>query len=124
MKYAVTTLLLPSLLASLAMAAPVPAAKLTLRPSYGGAVIDGRVYVPTPDTLVGAWSAVGAARLMRCSPICEVVSSLPMKNTTVLGSESTYRIALGGQFIRGQRIAVSLRFRSGRVLVTTAVVNR
>lgn len=125
MKYVLTTLLLGCAVSgSVGQAAQAPAAKLTLRPSYGGAVVDGRVFVPTSDTLVSAWSGVGFARLMKCSPVCRVVPSIPMKNTAILGSESTYRIALGGQFIRGQKVAVTLRFRSGRVLVTTAVVNR
>lgn len=123
MKDILTPLLLAGALsASLSQAAQAPAAKLTLRPSYGGAVIDGRVYTPRADTLVGARSAVGFARLMKCTPVCQVVTGIPMKNTTLLGSESTYRVALGGQFLRGQKVAVTLRFRSGRVLVTTAVV--
>ena len=125
MKYGLTTLLLGCVLSgSAGLAAQAAAAKLTLRPSYGGAVVDGRIFVPTADTLVGARSGVGFARLMKCSPVCKVVSSIPIKNTTILGSESAYRIALGGQFIRGQKVSVTLRFRSGRVLVTTAVVNR
>lgn len=106
------------------VAAPAPAAKLSLHPSYGGAVASGRVYVPSSDTLVGAWSGMGFARLMKCSPVCRVVPSISFKGTMMLSGESTYRIALGGQFTRGQKVPVTLRFRSGTVIVTQAVVNR
>lgn len=119
MKYALCLLFLGT-----ALAASAPAAKLSLRPSYGGAVMDGRIFVPREDELVGAWSGVGFARLMKCSPKCKVVTSIPLKNTTVMGNETTYRIALGGQFTPGQKVTVTLRLRQQGVMVTQAVVSR
>lgn len=117
-------LVLALILTGPALAASGPAAKFTLQPSYGGAVVDGRVYVPKPDTLVGAWSGKGFARLMKCSPLCRVVTSIPLKGTTVMNGESGYRIALGGHFAVGQKVPVTLRFQSGALLITVAVVNR
>ena len=107
-----------------AASAPAPAAKLSLKPSYGGAVLEGRVYIPGNDALVGVWSGAGLARLMKCSPRCTVVSSIPLQNTTVFSGESPYRVALGGQFKVGQKINVTLRFKNQGVLLVPATVTR
>lgn len=115
---------LPSMTPGARGATPQPSAKVSLNRSYGGAVVVGRIYVPSSDTLTRAWSGVGSARLMKCSPVCKVVGGIPMKSTTTLSSDSTYRIALGGQFAAGQKLQLMLRFQSGRLLVTQAVVNR
>lgn len=101
-----------------------PTAKLTLNRSYGGAVVSGTIYSPKSDAIVGAWSGAGFARLMQCIPLCKVVPSIPLKNTVTLGSGSTYRIALGGQFVPGQKVRVVLRFKSSGLVITQAVVNR
>lgn len=101
-----------------------PAAKLTLKPSYGGAVLEGRIYVPGNDALTGVWSGAGLARLMKCSPRCTVVSVVPLQKTTLLNNASAYRVALGGQFKIGQKVNVTLRFKSQGVLVVPAVVTR
>lgn len=104
-------------------AASAPAAKLTLRPSYGGAVLEGRVFVPRTDALIGVWSGAGFARLMKCAPRCTVVPSIPLSNTMVFGNASAYRVALGGDFRPGQKVNVTLRLRGQGVVITQAVVS-
>lgn len=103
---------------------PMPAAKVTLKPSYGGAVLEGRIYVPRSDALIGVWSGAGLARLMKCSPRCTVVGSVPLQNTFVFGNSSAYRVALGGEFKVGQKVNVTFRLKNQGVLVVSALVTR
>ncbi len=101
-----------------------PAAKLVLRPSYGGAVLEGKIYVPGNDVLTGVWSGAGLSRLMKCVPRCAVVSSIPLKNTLFLSNSSSYRIALGGSYRIGEKISVTLRLRNQSILTTQATVTQ
>lgn len=126
MKFLSAIPLLPLGLAllGLAQAVPAPAAKVSLRPSYGGAVLEGRIYVPNSDNLVTVWSGAGHARLMKCSPVCSVIPAIPLKGTLIVNNGSAYRIALGGQFRVGQKVAVTLRFRNQGVLIIQAIVTK
>lgn len=99
-------------------------ADLKLMPSYGGALLTGRIGASKPDELLGVWSSLGRARLMKCAPRCEVVASVPITGNLVLSGGSGYRVVLGGNFKPGQKVSVVLRFRQGVVLNTAAIVNR
>lgn len=97
---------------------------LKLMPSYGGALLAGRIKASRPDELMGVWSSLGRARLMKCAPRCEVVPSLPISGNLILSGSSGYRVVLGGDFKPGQKVSVVLRFRQGVVLNHTAIVGR
>lgn len=105
-------------------ATPSTAAKLTLTPSYAGAVLQGRIYSPSNDAIVGVWSGAGFSRLLKCAPRCTVVKSIPLKNTLLVGSDSGYRVALGGKFTVGQKVNITLRFQNQGVLITQAIVTK
>lgn len=100
------------------------AQELELRLSYGGAVAQGQLALGREDALTGIWSSVGRARLLRCSPRCVTVQDLPFSGLLNLGPGSGYRVALGGEFRLGQKVALTLRFRSGEVLTLSARVSR
>lgn len=116
------TLLLAGL--GLALAARLPAADLGLRPAFGGAVLQGRVTVAGSDALTGVWSGAGRARLLRCTPRCETVESIPVPGTLLLGEGTLYRVVLAGDFRPGQRIRLALRFRQAPLLNTEAAMLR
>ncbi|AFD25631.1 hypothetical protein [Deinococcus gobiensis] len=115
---------LAALLSSLALAFQVPETQLSLRTSYGGAVLEGRVSASRNDALTGVWAGPGRARLMRCAPLCTVVTSVPVQGLLVLSGDSAYRVALAGQFQAGQKISVTLKFQNQGVVVAQAVVSR
>ena len=87
-------------------------------------MLQGRIYSPRNDAIVGVWSGAGFSRLMKCSPRCTVVKSIPIKNALLMGSDSSYRVALGGNFTVGQKLTVTLRFQNQGVLTTQAVVTK
>ena len=99
-------------------------ASLNLKITPGGAIVQGRVTVPREDELTGVWSSLGRARLMRCAPRCQVVSSVPVQGTLMLNGDSGYRVVLGGRVVAGQKISVVLRLRGGLILNVTAPVSR
>ncbi len=99
-------------------------ADLKLMPSYGGAVLTGRIGVSGPDEVLGVWSSLGRARLMKCSPRCEVVTSVPITGSLILSGSSGYRVVLGGSFKPGQKVSIVMRFRQGVILNTAAIVGR
>jgi hypothetical protein len=99
-------------------------ADLKLTPSYGGALLTGRIRAPKSDELMGVWSSLGRARMMKCAPRCEVVQSLPISGSLILSGSSSYRVVLGGTFKLGQKVSVVLRFRQGVVLNVIATVSR
>lgn len=102
----------------------LPSASLSLRSSYGGAVLEGRVSSARADAVLSVSSNVGKGRLMKCSPKCSVVSSIPLQNSLVLGVKTPYRVALGGKFRKGQRVNVVLRLKNQGAVVVSALVSR
>ena len=101
-----------------------PGAHLSLRLSYGGALVQGQLRGAAHDAVTGVWSSVGRARLLRCDPRCVTAPTLPLPGTLTLGSGSVYRVVLGGEFRPGQKVMLTLRLRSGQVLNAQAVVER
>lgn len=108
----------------IALAARPPAADLGLRPAFGGAVLQGRVTVAGGDALTGVWSGAGRARLLRCTPRCETVESIPVPGILPLGEGTAYRVVLAGDFRPGQRVRLSLRFRQAPLLNIEAAMLR
>lgn len=107
-----------------AQISPSAGASLSLKPTYGGAIMVGRVIMPRNDDLTGVWSSLGRARLMKCAPRCQVVPSLPVQTNLVLNADSLYRIVLGGKFTPNQKVSLVLRFRQGLVMNAVASVSR
>ena len=120
------TAVLAALLLSGAAAQTIPglSADLKLTPSYGGALLVGRVSASSADELMGVWSSLGRARLMKCAPRCEVVKAVPITGSLILSGSSGYRVVLGGSFKTGQKVSIVLRLRQGAVLNQTAVMGR
>lgn len=100
-----------------------PVASLSLRSSYGGAVLEGRVTGSQPDTLVRVSSSLGKGRLLKCSPRCNIVDSLPVSVLT-LGSRTPYRVVLGGHFRAGQKVRINLYFKKQGMISVQATVTR
>lgn len=111
-----------ALLAASGEAAQGLSANVTLAPVYGGLLLSGQVSTPRPDNLTGVWSPSGRARLMKCSPRCQVVESIPLPRTLLLSSDTEYRVVMAGKFTTGHKVALVLRFRNGQILNTTAAV--
>lgn len=107
-----------------ALAARAPSAQLSLRPSFGGAVLEGRIVAGPGDELTGVWSEGGRARLLKCSPRCAVVPTIPVTGTLLVGTGTPYRVAVSGAFRTGQRVKLALRFKDMQVLNVDAVVSR
>lgn len=117
--------LLPgSILGASAQTSHGMSASLSLKPTYGGAIVQGRVNVSKADELTGVWSSIGRARLMKCMPRCQVVSSLPVQGRLVLNGDSSYRVVLGGKVTPGQRVSLVLRLRGGLILNVMASAAR
>ncbi|GHF34442.1 hypothetical protein HNQ07_000132 [Deinococcus metalli] len=123
-KRAVLCLLPLALLSARAQGAQGLSATLNLKLMHGGAIVQGRVTVPKSDDVVGVWSSIGRGRLMKCSPRCVVVDSLPVEGSLQLGADSGYRVVLGGRLTAGQKISLVLRLRGGLILNVTAPVMR
>ncbi len=103
---------------------PGMSADLKLTPSYGGALLIGRIKASKADELMGVWSSLGRARLMKCAPRCEVVRAVPISGSVILSGNSGYRVVLGGDFKVGQKVSVVLRLRQGVVMNVMATVSR
>ena len=108
----------------MALAARAPSAQVGLRPSFGGAVLEGRIVAGAADELTGVWSAGGRARLLRCTPRCTAVQAVPVAGTLLVGTGTPYRVAVSGEFRAGQRVKLALRFRNMQVLNVDATVAR
>ncbi|WP_019586868.1 hypothetical protein [Deinococcus apachensis] len=106
------------------LAARAPSAQLSLRPSFGGAVLEGRIVAGPGDELTGVWSEGGHARLLKCSPRCAVVPAVPVPGTLLVGTGTPYRVVVSGAFRTGQRVKLALRFRDMQILNVDAVVIR
>lgn len=104
------------------LALRTPTADLSLRASFGGAVLQGRITAGAADELSGIWSGSGRARLLRCTPRCETVAAIPVPGTLRVGPDTPYRVALAGEFRPGQRVGLALRFRQSQLLNVEAVV--
>ncbi|UBV41486.1 hypothetical protein LAJ19_07350 [Deinococcus taeanensis] len=99
-------------------------ATVSLKATHGGALVVGALKLPRADELMGVWSSVGRARLMRCTPRCEVVTSIPVSGTLVLGQDTGYRVVLGGTFRAGQKVSLVLRLRNAQIMNLMATVAR
>ncbi|UQN05846.1 hypothetical protein [Deinococcus sp. QL22] len=118
------TVLMLVLLMGLALALQLPNATLSLRPSFAGAVLEGRITSARADELLGVWSGAGRGRLLKCAPRCTVVSTIPVSGTVLVNAHSAYRVALGGSFKPGQKLILVLKFRDQKVLNVNATVAR
>lgn len=107
-----------------ALAARPPSAEVSLRPSFGGAVLEGQITGSAGDELTGVWSAGGRARLLKCTPRCITVKAIPLSGVLRLGTETPYRVAVSGDFRTGQQVKLVLRFRHLQVLNIEAAVLR
>lgn len=119
-----TTLLMLLLLLGSALALQLPNAALSLRPSFAGAVLEGRITSARADELLGVWSGAGRARLLKCTPRCMVVDAIPVSGTVLMNADSAYRVALGGSFKTGQKLILVLKFRDQKILNVNATVAR
>lgn len=111
--------------AALLLTGPAQAATsrtLILKPTQGGALLTGTLIVPKSDELTGVWSSVGRARLMRCSPSCQVVPAVPVPGTLTLNASTGYRVVLGGTFRAGQKVSLVLRYRNAQIVNLSATV--
>ncbi|MBZ9714556.1 hypothetical protein [Deinococcus multiflagellatus] len=97
---------------------------LTLKLTHGGALLSGALRVARADELTGVWSSVGRARMLRCTPRCEVVEMLPVPGVLNLGTGSSYRVVLGGTFKVGQKVSLVLRYRNTQITNLMATVAR
>jgi hypothetical protein len=118
------TVLMVVLLMGSALALQLPNATLTLRPSFAGAVLEGRITSAREDELLGVWSGAGRGRLLKCTPRCMVVSTIPVSGTMLMNADSAYRVALGGSFKPGQKLILVLKFRDQKILNVNATVAR
>ncbi|WP_420595345.1 hypothetical protein [Deinococcus sp.] len=121
MKRPFTGWLVAALLASSALCAPTAQAP-TLRPTFGGVLLEARLLPGNNASLSGAWSDTGRARLMRCAPRCSVVKSIPLDGPMTISQSSMYRVVLGGTFKPGQRVKVLLRFGQAEMVTLEARV--
>lgn len=99
-----------------------PEANLSLDPVHGGLILSGQLMTSRADDLTGVWGPSGRARLMKCSPRCTVVDSVPLPRTLLLSGDTEYRVVLAGKFVTDQKVMLVLRFRGGQILNTTATV--
>ncbi|MFC6591297.1 hypothetical protein ACFP81_04210 [Deinococcus lacus] len=111
-----------ALLAATAAASASGAAQLSVKPSYGGGLVIGSIRAGAATQLAGVWSPTGRARLLRCQPRCEAVSSIPVHGTLLLTEKSAYRVVLGGTLQPGTVLPLTLRLSNGQLLNVTARV--
>lgn len=117
--------LILALLGSLASAqSSAPALQnATLRPTFGGVLLEGRFSARGGAVLSGVWSDAGRANLMRCAPSCAVVDELPLSSPLTVSQRSVYRVVLGGQFKPRQNVQLLLRFSKGDPVTMTVMVS-
>jgi len=114
-------LLLGSLLGSWSVAAP-SADSATLRPTFGGVLLEAHLLPGNAPSLTGVWSDAGHAKLLRCAPRCQVVKEIPLSGPLTISQTSAYRVVLGGTFKPGKRIKVLLRFGQTDLIAVDAMV--
>ena len=114
-------LLLSGLLGSWSVAAP-SADSATLRPTFGGVLLEAHLLPGSAPSLTGVWSDVGHAKLLRCAPRCQVVKEIPLSGPLTISQTSAYRVVLGGTFKPGKRIKVLLRFGQTDLIAVDATV--
>lgn len=110
------------LVLGVALAARPPAAQVDLHPTFGGAVLLGRITASPADELTGVWSPQGRARLLRCAPRCTTVPTVPVSGALLLSSDTPYRVVVSGEFRPGQRVKLALRFSNMQLLNVNAAV--
>ena len=114
--------------AALLAAAPLAQAStpppLTLKLMHEGVMLIGTLKLARNDQLLGVWSSVGRARLLRCEPRCKVVQDLPVPGTLTFGPDARSRMVLGGTFKVGQRVGLVFRLKNAQILSVQAVVTR
>ncbi len=88
----------------------------TLRPTFGGVLLEARFLPKGNVALNGVWADSGRANLMRCAPSCKIVDEIPLNTAVTLSQSSTYRVVLGGQFKPRQQVKLLLRFNKGKML--------
>ncbi len=114
-------LLLGGLLGSWSVAAP-SADSATLRPTFGGVLLEAHLLPGSAPSLTGVWSDAGHAKLLRCAPRCQVVKEIPLSGPLTISQTSAYRVVLGGTFKPGKRIKVLLRFGQTDLIAVDATV--
>ncbi|AWN23848.1 hypothetical protein DKM44_11925 [Deinococcus irradiatisoli] len=113
-------LLITSLLSG-ALGAPV-AETASLRPTFGGVLLEAHLLPGSSSSLTGVWSDAGHAKLLRCAPRCQVVSEIPLSGPLTISQSSAYRVVLGGTFKPGKRVKVLLRFGQAELVAVEATV--
>ena len=114
-------LLIGGLLGSWSVAAP-SADSATLRPTFGGVLLEAHLLPGTAPSLTGVWSDAGHAKLLRCAPRCQVVKEIPLSGPLTISQSSAYRVVLGGTFKPGKRVKVLLRFGQTDLIAVDATV--
>lgn len=119
---ALTLLGLPWLgLALAASSAPPTLQAATLRPTFGGVLLEARLGAHS-SALNGIWADTGRANLMHCAPSCAIVSEIPLATPVLLSQTSVYRVVLGGNFRPRQNVKLLLRFAKGDTLTVSVPV--
>jgi hypothetical protein len=113
--------LLAATLTGPASAAPSVGAA-TLRPTFGGVLLEAHLLPRGNTSLTGVWADSGHARLMKCAPRCQVIPAIPLGSPLTVSQDSTYRVVLGGTFKPGQRVKVLLRFDQATLITVEAAV--
>lgn len=117
-------LLCSALLAAAPLAQASTPPPLTLKLMHEGVMLIGTLKLARNDQLLGVWSSVGRARLLRCEPRCKVVTSIPMPGTLTLGTDARARVVLGGTFKVGQRVGLVFRLKNAQIVSVQATVTR
>ncbi|WP_161880416.1 hypothetical protein [Deinococcus alpinitundrae] len=114
-------LLLGGVLGSWSVAAP-SADSATLRPTFGGVLLEAHLLPGNAPSLTGVWADAGHAKLLRCAPRCQVVKEIPLSGPMTISQSSAYRVVLGGTFKPGKRVKVLLRFGQTDLIAVDAMV--
>ncbi|WP_225429823.1 hypothetical protein [Deinococcus detaillensis] len=112
---------LAGLLSAGVLAAP-SAETATLRPTFGGVLLEAHLLPGSAQSLTGVWSDTGHAKLLRCTPSCQVVKEIPLTGPLTVSQSSPYRVVLGGTFKVGKRVKVLLRFGQSDLIAVEALV--
>lgn len=101
----------------------VPSAETaTLRPTFGGVLLEAHLLPGSAQNLTGVWSDTGHAKLLRCAPSCQVIKEIPLAGPLTVSQSSTYRVVLGGTFKTGKRVKILLRFGQADLIAVEALV--
>lgn len=94
----------------------------TLRPTFGGVLLEARLLPGSALSLTGVWSDAGHAKLLKCAPRCQVVKEIPLSGPLTISQSSAYRVVLGGTFKPGTRVKVLLHFGQTELISVAAMV--